>query len=304
MMQKRYSNLGFALLGFVLEHIAGEPYAQYVVDHILRPLGMERSGFEPVEAWLADFQNCVATPYHAQREDETAPSKAPVTVERGLNPAGGLYSSVEDMAHFLSLQFRDGPAQNGQILRGSTLREMHAPVFLDPNWQEATAVGWAISRIENYTTIGHNGGIYGFSSDIVLVPALKLGLALFTNTATDAREMNCVVLQYLLPTFSRLLKRQQMTQEVNSLLPPTQPEWVRYEGRYMEPGLRQSFEVDLKPDKLMATIWGIKVTLLPQDEHRFRMQNGPFEGECIRFALNEDLMVTHANISGLRFVRK
>lgn len=208
MTKIQYSNLGFALLGLALEQIAGQSYTRYVTERILRPLGMESSGFEPVEEWPPSLQAYVATPYKPCQESEAVLSAAPVVVERGMNPAGGLYSSVEDIARFISLQFLDGPVQGKQILKGSTLREMHAPVFLDPNWNAATAIGWRIERMQNYTTIGHNGSISVFSSDVLIVPALKLGVALFANTATDASEIDRAILELLLPVFSRLLQRQ------------------------------------------------------------------------------------------------
>ena len=206
MTKPLYSNLGFAILGYVLGLIAGQPYTQYVTEHILHPLGMNNSGYEPpTEAMQAHL----ATGYNAQRENETAPIAAPVTVERGQNPAGGLFSSVKDIARFISLQFRDGPASGAQVLKGSTLREMHAPVFLQADWREATGIAWGIRRIQDYTAVRHSGGIFGFSTDVIILPELKLGIALFINTAQDAGWLNRSALEIGLPVFTRILKRQQ-----------------------------------------------------------------------------------------------
>jgi hypothetical protein len=47
-----------------------------------------------------------------------------------------------------------------------------------------------------------------------------------------------------------------------------------------------------------------EVTLLPQGEHAFRLQDGRYEGESIRFVLNEKGVVMHARMSGLMFVRE
>jgi CubicO group peptidase (beta-lactamase class C family) len=221
MTKKQYSNLGFALLGLVLEHIAEQSYTHYVTEHILHPLGMASSGFAPMEAWPPSLQAHVATPYKPQREDEMAPEVAPVTVSRGKNPAGGLYSSVEDMARFLSLQFLDGPAGGKHILKGSTLREMRAPVFVEPGWNAATAISWSVERMREHTIMGHNGGLSGFSADVLIVPTLKLGLALFVNTTAAVSELNRAVLERALPTFNRPLQRQQRVQKKPaSSLPP------------------------------------------------------------------------------------
>ncbi len=264
---------------------------------------MKSSGFELIEEWSTDLQEHVATPYKTPGENETVPALALTVIEQGLNPAGGLFSSVEDMARFISLQFRDGSAYGAQILKGSTLREMHAPVFLESDWQEATGISWELGRIQGYTTIGHNGSIYGFSSSVLIVPTLKLGFALFLNTNENAGEINRSVFVYLLPTLRRLLQRQQEMQKAPTfVLPPIQREWSQYIGRYVETGLKQTFEVSLKPDRLSATIWGTEVTLLPQEEHHFRMHDGPFADETIHFVQNENGESFQAEVSGLIFV--
>ena len=44
-----YSNLAFALLGIVVERVSGEPYTEYVEQHLLQPVGLKRTTFEPDE---------------------------------------------------------------------------------------------------------------------------------------------------------------------------------------------------------------------------------------------------------------
>ena len=55
--------------------------------------------------------------------------------------AGGQHgSTVEVLARFAMLQFRDGPS-GVQVLRGSTLREMQRVHWLEPDWQAALGLG-------------------------------------------------------------------------------------------------------------------------------------------------------------------
>ena len=54
MTEFKYSNLGIIVLGHTLERIAGQPYAQYVTEQILRPLGMTSSGFDLTDG-LRDY---------------------------------------------------------------------------------------------------------------------------------------------------------------------------------------------------------------------------------------------------------
>jgi CubicO group peptidase (beta-lactamase class C family) len=301
-----YSNLGYMLLGLALGQAAGQPYIDYVRQHLLAPLGMQSSGFEPTEMWPSSVQTHLAIPYKPQRTDETVPPTAPRTVAGAMIPALGLYSTIEDIARFISLQFRDGPAHGSQILKGSTLREMHSPLFLDAGWQSAAALGWAVERVQNQTVIGHSGGAYGSSTDILLVPALKLGLALFMNTTEDASGLNRMVLERLLPTVSRVLALLPEPVSASGMsTPPVQSAWKAYEGEYVERGLRLPLTVRLNPNRLIATLLETDVFLLPHADDQFRMQDSPL-GDSIRFVRNGDGIVIQAEVNGglLLFVRK
>jgi CubicO group peptidase (beta-lactamase class C family) len=57
-------------------------------------------------------------------------------------PAEQLAASATDMARFIALHLGDDLANNGRILHNSALREMHAPVLLEPDWQ-----GWDCDRL-------------------------------------------------------------------------------------------------------------------------------------------------------------
>jgi CubicO group peptidase (beta-lactamase class C family) len=129
----KYSNLGFALLGEVVARSSSRPYVDYVLEEILEPLGMIESGFS-----LSDEQRArLATGYAFSPFSEVPPLEEHHTVDlKGEDPAGRLYSTVHDLAKWISLQFRtDTQAREGaQVLAGSSLREMHRPHYMEPDW--------------------------------------------------------------------------------------------------------------------------------------------------------------------------
>lgn len=123
MAQFAYSNFGYNIMGLALSRVARQPYDRYVASHILRPLGMNDSGFALTEEMKRHF----AVGYKSARPDGT--------YERSSYPAHGvasgmLYSTVDDLAKFLSLFFRKGPVGGKQVLGGSSLREMISPVAI------------------------------------------------------------------------------------------------------------------------------------------------------------------------------
>ena len=114
-----YSNLGMSVLGGVVTVVSGQPWADYVQEKILQPLGMSSSSTAPGEALMQRLSTAYMLP---------APDGSRRVMEYyetgAIAPAGSIVSTVEDLGRFASLQFRDGPAGGEQILRGSTLREM------------------------------------------------------------------------------------------------------------------------------------------------------------------------------------
>jgi len=187
----RYSNLGVAIEGMALERVAGEPYERYVEERILSPLGMTASGFEltdAVRARLASGTPAASTPEGADRLPDFG----------ALTPAAGLYTSVDDIARFMALQFRDGNADTSPVLDGPSLQEMHSAASRGKAPGDF-ALGWELGNIGGSSTIGHPGVVYGFTTQITLAPAAKLGVAVFTNGRTDPGAMANEMLAALLP---------------------------------------------------------------------------------------------------------
>ena len=118
--------------------------------------------------------------------------------------AGGIQSSVRDMAKFLSLQFRDGPAGGAQILGGTSLREMRASLVPAPNWMWGYGLGWEVERYPGHNGICHSGGTLGFASKVRAVPDLKLGFVVLINQDTDSDELSRKAVELLIPAFEKL----------------------------------------------------------------------------------------------------
>jgi len=223
MTHLKYSNVGYSLLGRALERVAGCRYEEYVRRHILEPLGMSSSGFDPtgtIGGHLAQGYTC--------RPDEE-PTVVPYSYVDGMAPTGQLQSSVLDMARFLSLQFRDDPAGELQVLGAATLREMHTPVWMAPDWKSGHCIGWHASQLAGQVVLGHGGGLMGFTSQVCVAPSAKLGVAVFVNAVlanepwgpeTAARG----AMETLIP----------LTDEPATGTPraDTPPEWLNYVGVY------------------------------------------------------------------------
>jgi len=281
MVKYKYSNLGIAILGHALEVAAGQGYAEYVAKNILRPLGMRSSGFHLDPR----VRQHVAAGYftRAGASSQVAP---PRPDGGAFVPVGQLRSSVLDMARFLSFQMGDGSYHGKRVLSGSSLREMHAPVFMEPDWKAGTAIGWLLRRVCDYPALDYDGGNPGFTTDVMILPALKLGIAVFTNTNTDPVSISQAALELLVPAFRRRRSREQGPR-------PAMPglDCRPYAGRYRGQG---DYEMEIRAGDgvLEAILPGSptedsQITFLPEGEHRFRMVGGPQDGELVVFETDE-----------------
>ncbi len=88
---------------------------------------------------------------------------------------------MEDLARFASLQLRDGPAGGSQILKGTTLREMHRVQWLSPDWQRGWGLGFRIQHTPERDLIAHGGALAGYRTVVSISPKEKIGVIVLTN---------------------------------------------------------------------------------------------------------------------------
>src|SRR5256712_12820324 len=103
-----YSNYGFTLAGYIVEHVSGEKFARYIDNHILKPLRMTNSTFDqPLPVAL--------TPQMSQ--GYLAAAKKPRDFEFvQAAPAGALSATPADMTRFMLAFLQDGTVDGVAIL--------------------------------------------------------------------------------------------------------------------------------------------------------------------------------------------
>jgi D-alanyl-D-alanine carboxypeptidase len=188
--QTKYSNLGFQLLGEVVARRSGMPYADYVRTHVLEPLGMSSTAFDPVPSELASRR---ATGYAPRTFSDRLAVAEPPRPPASAVAEGGLWSCVEDLARWVSAQFRteDGPRSAERVLSGATLREMRRPRYLsNEEWTEAFAIGWYAKRRGEEVWIQHSGGLPGFITNVCFHAREPVGAIALLNGIAEASQLS------------------------------------------------------------------------------------------------------------------
>ncbi len=180
----KYSNAGIAVVGYTLERMKQQAFADYLQETILEPLQMNSSSFEPKEEFSSRLVEAKMWTYDGR--EFPAP-----TFELGMAPAGSMYASVTDLALYMQMLFRGGVLLNGdRLLKEESIQSMWSPQFSVEGSTSGYGLGFAIGDMDGKKWVGHGGAIYGFSTEMALLPEEKLGVVVvcskdFSNTVMD-----------------------------------------------------------------------------------------------------------------------
>ena len=173
----KYSNLAYSIAGMAIEAVSGQTWADYVQQNIYTPLGMTASSVDKNVDGLA-------VGYGRLMPDHTR-AVNPFIDARGMGAATGITSTVDDMAKFVSAQFRKGRMGGRQILSTGSLREMHRVRMLENNWTQGNAIGFAVRRERDKVYVSHGGSYPGYQTNTLMQIDGKVGVIVLTN-ADDA----------------------------------------------------------------------------------------------------------------------
>jgi serine-type D-Ala-D-Ala carboxypeptidase/endopeptidase len=195
-----YSNLGFALLGRAITNVTGKRYQDYIMDALLRPLGMTATTFD----FYAVPEARRATGYRWAHERWSPESAEP---DGEFGAMGGLVTTAVDYARYVAFLLSAWPprddAESGPALR-ATVRELGLAhgLPLPATTREATGKTIAVSSGYGYgmvssadpvlgRTLHHRGGLPGYGSHVLISPDTGIGLFTFANvTYADADKPN------------------------------------------------------------------------------------------------------------------
>lgn len=166
-----YSNYATALAGYIVERVSGEPFDNYIENHIFKPLNMTHSSFrQPLPANLAS---------HMSKGYPDITQKAKPFELVIPAPAGSLSASGADMGKFMIAHLNDGAG----LLKPETAKQMHDFKAPGVGPLNSMALGFYEQWVNGHRAIAHGGDTVWFHSYLWLFPDADIGVYISMNSA-------------------------------------------------------------------------------------------------------------------------
>lgn len=191
-----YDNILYAVAGEVIEAVSGQRWEDYVRDHVLKPAGMLHSTSDnDVRFTIGDraFPHArTGGPVRGLGDQRMLDERD--ELGRALAPAGLISSSANDMGRWLLIQLGHGAIPGGgRLFSEAASTEMWQPATIEPIGTPppllaATkptfsnyALGWEVRDYRGAKIVWHSGGVFGFTSVVVLIPEKNVGFSILVN---------------------------------------------------------------------------------------------------------------------------
>jgi CubicO group peptidase (beta-lactamase class C family) len=177
----QYNNLMYSIAGIVIERVTHQTWEEALHTRIFTPLEMNNSNAFLEEMVVnLDF----SWPY---AEIDGQVEVIPFHDTSCVKPGAGINSNISDMIKWIQLQLSDDDLKG--FIQKETLREMHTihMPFTKATDTPGYGLGWWIEMYRGHRLVKHSGDIDGFASEVSLIPDMKIGIVILTNSSTDGR---------------------------------------------------------------------------------------------------------------------
>jgi len=173
-----YSNTGFALLAYIAETVTGNAFYDLMVELVIDPLTMLRTTFDRLIAMTYPMAQS-----HMVDPDGRLRAEHRFVQNTVMDAAGGLWSTVDDLAHVAQMYLNHGSFRGRRILSPETISEMHTPsVRLWTLRNEGYGLAFATEDYKGIQLVRHNGGGRGsYGASFYLAPDQEMGIIALAN---------------------------------------------------------------------------------------------------------------------------
>ena len=187
-----YANSGYYLLRYIIENVTGQSISQYLQENIFNPLGMTSTGF-----YFSDAPEKQAVPY-LRIFSILSKTNAKLPVYDKVIGAGGIRSTVPDLARFMIANLNNGQINGTQLVKPETVTLLHNQVVSSSAVTNMVSTGLGFDKLREepgqywgyeynmHGALGHHGGDFGCNNEWWFVDKEQgsYGVIMLTNVNT------------------------------------------------------------------------------------------------------------------------
>jgi len=172
-----YSNTNYALLGWVIEKVAGKPYPDFVAERIFRPVGMDHTFF-------GDQLTIHPRRAHGYMTYQGQLIRAQVGAG-SIASDGSINSTIEDMAKW------DAALRDRKLLKPSSYDLIWSPAKLNSGRTRPYGMGWFLPDPSMPPYVGHGGNSSGYSAGLARYTEKGVSVIMLSNLYPVGGEQFC-----------------------------------------------------------------------------------------------------------------
>jgi CubicO group peptidase (beta-lactamase class C family) len=257
-----YNNSGYFLLGYIIEKVSGQSYANYISQHLYSKAALSNTSVDVVEVILPKKASGYTKDFRGWQNAQYISMEFPYS-------AGAIVSTVEDLHSW------NRALHTGKILSNDMYKKMTTPYL------ENYGYGLRIDSVDNHRRIGHSGGIPGFLSHNDYYPDQDIEVIVLSNNSSASTQIAGGIGAIMFDNkVIAPVKHTEAKLESSEL--------SKYAGKYK--GAKISLEIILKNDKLYRRSGYVDVLLKPESKTNFFYGDGT--DRQLNFILNNKNEVT------------
>lgn len=173
----KYSNLGYAILGLIIEKVSGNPYKQYIEEFIYTKLGMTCTSIDFNKLTLEELVTG-----HSIEFPNSTREVFPHVSANSMASATGFVSNVADLCLFLSALFKG----DRRLLSEKSKREFKKIQWRHKEEEMGQALGFQVWQMDGRKIYSHTGGFAGFKSVVALDVDRSIAIVVLMNVIDTA----------------------------------------------------------------------------------------------------------------------
>jgi CubicO group peptidase (beta-lactamase class C family) len=263
-----YANIGFDIVGYLIEIFSGVSYDVYMKEKIFDPLEMGSSTFDAISSTNENL----TWGYERDGPKGTIRPVKPHLIGTLPEPgSAGMFSTCIDLAHFVISQMNGGVYKGNRILKPKTLKEMQKLQMSTGISRNGIGLTWDRYYHYDHVILKHTGGVVGVANHLAFYPDSRLGIVWLSNLQEGSGWRPPA------PAALRIISG-----EYNEFNPKTiqkniiPDKWFKIAGDYDKEGKKQAIKIE--NGYLVIDEKENKIYLEEKEEDRFLIHGGLNDG--------------------------